>query len=111
MYVSWSRIVMWDAGLGEVHDHSPFLSTPPSRSSPQALRTPANILVVNLALSDLIMLTTNVPFFTYNCFSGGIWMFSAAYCEIYACLGEYSTTPVLIHLNHYHPPHPTLYAT
>nr|ADQ01810.1 opsin protein [Leptuca pugilator] len=53
----------------------------------QALRTPANILVVNLALSDLIMLTTNVPFFTYNCFSGGVWMFSPQYCEIYACLG------------------------
>ncbi|XP_045137352.1 compound eye opsin BCRH2 [Portunus trituberculatus] len=53
----------------------------------QALRTPANILVVNLALSDLIMLTTNVPFFTYNCFCGGVWMFSTAYCEIYAALG------------------------
>ncbi|KAK8382571.1 hypothetical protein O3P69_015427 [Scylla paramamosain] len=53
----------------------------------QALRTPANILVVNLALSDLIMLTTNVPFFTYNCFNGGVWMFSPTYCEIYGCLG------------------------
>lgn len=60
----------------------------PPPSLLQALRTPANILVVNLALSDLIMLTTNVPFFTYNCFSGGVWMFSPQYCEIYACLGE-----------------------
>nr|ADQ01809.1 opsin protein [Leptuca pugilator] len=52
-----------------------------------ALKTPANMLVVNLALSDLIMLTTNFPPFTYNCFSGGRWMFSATYCQIYAALG------------------------
>merc|ERR1712071_269239 len=51
------------------------------------LKTPSNMLVVNLALSDLIMLTTNIPFFTYNCFSGGMWMFSANYCKIYAALG------------------------
>nr|AMH38606.1 opsin Rh1 [Platyeriocheir formosa] len=53
----------------------------------QALKTPANMLIVNLALSDLIMLTTNFPPFCYNCFSGGRWMFSATYCEIYAALG------------------------
>ncbi|XP_045137350.1 compound eye opsin BCRH2-like [Portunus trituberculatus] len=58
----------------------------------KALRTPANILVVNLAFSDLIMLTTNVPFFTYNCFNGGVWMFSYAYCEIYATLGAFTGT-------------------
>lgn len=69
----------------------------PSPSLLQALRTPANILVVNLALSDLIMLTTNVPFFTYNCFSGGVWMFSPQYCEIYACLGESPTTLLMIY--------------
>ncbi|CAL4069492.1 unnamed protein product [Meganyctiphanes norvegica] len=51
------------------------------------LKTPSNFLVVNLALSDLIMLLTNFPFFAYNCFSGGVWMFSAIYCEIYAALG------------------------
>ncbi|XP_064091417.1 compound eye opsin BCRH2-like [Macrobrachium nipponense] len=53
----------------------------------KGLKSPANLLVVNLALSDLIMLTTNFPFFAYNCFMGGQWMFSALYCEIYACLG------------------------
>ncbi|KAK8381800.1 hypothetical protein O3P69_015071 [Scylla paramamosain] len=51
------------------------------------LKTPSNMLVVNLALSDLIMLTTNFPFFTYNCFAGGMWSFSASYCTIYAALG------------------------
>ncbi|XP_071516834.1 compound eye opsin BCRH1-like [Panulirus ornatus] len=55
------------------------------RSAP--LRSPANLLVVNLALSDLIMLTTNFPPFAYNCFSGGQWMFSAFFCELYAALG------------------------
>jgi len=58
----------------------------------KALRTPANILVVNLAFSDLIMLTTNVPFFTYNCFNGGVWMFSAFYCEVYGFLGALTGT-------------------
>lgn len=53
----------------------------------KALKSPANLLIVNLALSDLIMLTTNFPVFAYNCFSGGRWMFSATYCELYACLG------------------------
>jgi len=56
-------------------------------SKSKALKTPANLLVVNLALSDLIMLTTNFPIFAYNCFAGGMWMFSAFYCELYAALG------------------------
>ncbi|XP_066989863.1 compound eye opsin BCRH1-like [Macrobrachium rosenbergii] len=51
------------------------------------LQTPANLLVVNLAVSDMIMLTTNFPPFAYNCFMGGRWMFSAFYCQLYAALG------------------------
>ncbi|XP_068213776.1 compound eye opsin BCRH1-like [Palaemon carinicauda] len=51
------------------------------------LKTPANLLIVNLSLSDLIMLTTNFPAFTYNCFNGGKWMFSPFFCELYAALG------------------------
>jgi len=52
-----------------------------------ALKTPTNLMIVNLAISDLIMLTTNFPIFAYNCFSGGRWMFSADACAVYACLG------------------------
>jgi len=52
------------------------------------LKTPANYLVANLALSDACMLSSQFPFFTYNCFSGGVWMFSPFFCEIYACLGS-----------------------
>jgi len=51
------------------------------------LQTPSNFLVVNLALSDLIMLTTNCPFFVYNCFNDGQWSFSLSYCHTYAALG------------------------
>merc|ERR1712002_1130772 len=51
------------------------------------LKTPANMLVVNLALSDLIMLTSNFPSFAYNCFHGGVWMWSESFCSIYAALG------------------------
>jgi len=51
------------------------------------LKTPSNFLVVNLALSDLIMLTTNCPFFVYNCFNDGQWSFSLSYCHTYAALG------------------------
>jgi len=51
------------------------------------IKTPSNFLVVNLALSDLIMLTTNCPFFVYNCFNGGQWSWSIGYCSTYAALG------------------------
>ncbi|ROT82378.1 opsin 1 [Penaeus vannamei] len=51
------------------------------------LRTPSNQLVLNLAISDFLMLMTQFPFFTYNCFSGGVWMFSETFCELYAFFG------------------------
>jgi len=51
------------------------------------LRTPANVLVANLALLDFLMLLSQFPVFSYNCFSGGVWMFSPFACEIYALFG------------------------
>merc|ERR1739838_1243964 len=51
------------------------------------IKTPSNFLVVNLCLSDLIMMTTNCPIFIYNCFNGGVWSVAHTYCDIYACLG------------------------
>jgi len=51
------------------------------------LRTPSNFLIVNLALSDMIMMTTNCPFFIWNCFHGGVWSMSIEYCSVYAALG------------------------
>jgi len=51
------------------------------------IKTPSNFLVCNLALADLIMLTTNAPVFIYNCFNDGQWSFSIEYCAMYAALG------------------------
>merc|ERR1712142_1239040 len=51
------------------------------------LKTPANLLVINLALSDFIMMFTNGPPFIYNCFQGGRWMFSTLNCELFAAFG------------------------
>jgi len=51
------------------------------------LKTPANLLVVNLALSDFIMMFTNGPPFIYNCFQGGRWMFSPLNCDLFAAFG------------------------
>lgn len=52
------------------------------------LKTPANYLVANLAFSDMCMMISQFPFFAYNCFMGGVWMFSPFFCELYACLGK-----------------------
>jgi len=52
------------------------------------LRTPNNLLVINLAIMDFLMLLSQFPIFAYNSFSGGIWMFSAFACEIYALCGS-----------------------
>nr|QIW86034.1 opsin M6 [Neogonodactylus oerstedii] len=52
----------------------------------KSLRTPANMLVVNVAVSDLLMTLSNYPMFIYNCFHGGVWMFSAFWCSMYGAL-------------------------
>jgi r-opsin len=52
------------------------------------LKTPANLFVVNLAVSDLGMMITQFPMFFFNCFSGGVWIFGPFLCELYACTGS-----------------------
>jgi len=52
------------------------------------LRTPTNLLVVNLAVLDFLMLFSQFPAFSYNCFMGGVWMFSPFQCELYALFGS-----------------------
>jgi len=51
------------------------------------LRTPANMLVFNLTFSDFCMMLSQFPWFAWNCFSGGMWVFSAFACELYAFTG------------------------
>lgn len=54
------------------------------------LRSPSNLLVANLAVTDMLMLLTQFPFFVYNTFNGGVWAFSHFMCELYAAFGSIS---------------------
>jgi len=53
----------------------------------QKLRTPANLLILNLAIMDFLMLMSQFPIFSYNCFMGGIWMFDGFACDLYTIFG------------------------
>ncbi|XP_058825724.1 opsin-1-like [Topomyia yanbarensis] len=53
----------------------------------KALRTPSNLLVVNLAFSDFFMMFTMAPPMVVNCYHE-TWYFSAFACELYAMLGS-----------------------
>ena len=53
----------------------------------KSLRTTTNIFIVNLAFSDLCMITTQGLPCSINIFFSDYWMFGALFCRIYACLG------------------------
>ena len=53
----------------------------------KSLRTPANLLVVNLALSDFTMMFFMFPPVMVNSYYG-TWTFSAFFCQIYAMIGS-----------------------
>jgi len=57
-------------------------------SSP-ALRTPSNMLVMNLAVSDLLLMITLLPEACYNFFTGGPWRFGDLGCQIHAFCGTF----------------------
>jgi len=57
-----------------------FLATP-------KLRTPTNIFIVNLAFSDLCMMTTQGFPVVINAFASDFWMWGATLCRVYACIG------------------------
>jgi len=59
---------------------SVFLST-------KNLRTPSNLLVVNLAFSDFLMMATMAPPMIVNCI-GETWVFGPLMCELYGMLGS-----------------------
>ena len=52
-----------------------------------ALRTPANMLVMNLAFSDFALMLSLFPEMVYNFFCGGSWQFGETACQIHAFLG------------------------
>jgi len=59
---------------------SVFLST-------KSLRTPSNLLVVNLAFSDFLMMMTMAPPMILNCINES-WIFGPLMCELYGMLGS-----------------------
>jgi len=52
-----------------------------------SLRRPSNLLVVNLAVSDMIMIITNGIPLTYNMFHENWWMFGKTWCVQYGLWG------------------------
>lgn len=53
----------------------------------KSLRTPSNLLVVNLAFSDFLMMTTMSPPMVINCYYE-TWVLGPFMCELYAMFGS-----------------------
>jgi len=53
----------------------------------KSLRSPANLLVVNLAVSDFIMISFMFPPMVINCYYH-TWAFSPFFCELYGAIGS-----------------------
>jgi len=51
------------------------------------LRTPSNMLVMNLAASDLLLMICLIPECVFNFFTGGPWRFGNLACQIHAFTG------------------------
>ncbi|NP_001164379.1 long wavelength sensitive opsin 1 [Nasonia vitripennis] len=56
-------------------------------ASTKSLRTPSNLLVINLAFSDFCMMFTMSPPMVINCYYE-TWVFGPLMCEIYALCGS-----------------------
>ncbi|XP_026745772.1 LOW QUALITY PROTEIN: opsin-1-like [Trichoplusia ni] len=56
-------------------------------SSTKSLKTPSNLLVVNLAFSDFLMMCAMAPAMVINCYNE-TWVFGPFACELYACAGS-----------------------
>jgi len=58
-------------------------------SSAPALRTPSNMLVLNLAACDMGLMITLFPELIYNFFTGGPWRFGETACYVHAFCGAF----------------------
>ncbi|KAG8237564.1 Long wavelength sensitive opsin 3 [Ladona fulva] len=56
-------------------------------SSTKSLRTPSNLLVVNLAFSDFLMMVFMCPMMVINCYYE-TWVFGPLMCQIYGMAGS-----------------------
>jgi len=54
-----------------------------------SLKTPANLLVMNLAFTDLVLMLSLIPECVYNFFSGGPWQFGELACQIHSFCGNF----------------------
>ena len=57
-----------------------FLST-------KSLRTPTNMFIVNLAVSDSGIMFSQGPLMFINAFNSDFWMWGPFICKLYGCLG------------------------
>ena len=55
----------------------------------KSLRTPANMLIINLAVSDLCLMISLIPEAVYNFFCGGPWQFGYWGCQIHSFCGAF----------------------
>jgi len=62
----------------------------------KSLRTPTNMFVVNLAVSDACMMFCMGPPVTVNAFVQRYWMYGAFACQLYACIGAICGTASLL---------------
>nr|BAQ54895.1 opsin, long-wavelength sensitive type [Epiophlebia superstes] len=56
-------------------------------SCTKSLRSPSNLLVVNLAFSDFFMMVVMCPFMLINCYNE-TWVFGPLMCQLYAFAGS-----------------------
>nr|ANN11840.1 long wavelength sensitive opsin 1 [Steraspis amplipennis]APY20667.1 long wavelength sensitive opsin 1 [Steraspis amplipennis] len=64
-------------------------------STTKSLRTPSNLLVINLAFSDFCMMFTMAPPMVINCYNQ-TWVFGPFFCQIYAMCGStFGTVSIL----------------
>lgn len=56
-------------------------------TSTKALRTPSNLLVINLAFSDFLMMFTMSPPMVINCYYE-TWVLGPFFCELYGMFGS-----------------------
>lgn len=68
----------------------------------KSLRTPSNILVLNLAISDLLLMLCLIPEAVFNFINGGPWQFGEMACQIHAFSGAlcgYSQITTLVFIS------------
>ena len=56
----------------------------------RALRTPSNLLVINLSVADVGSMIIMVPQCMYSFMMGGIWQFGDVGCQLHSFFGNYA---------------------